>query len=360
MVNLQQRGASMKHATERGNGRIAYIDALRGFNMIILVLVHVHGSCFLIEDDTPSVVCYLGVMMLPLFFFISGFVAYRTGTTWSIPQAAKLLGRKVPLLITSAFIFLLAYTVTHGQNLVNSLCMDSKNGYWFTYVLFIFFVLYALFRLTATLLSLKGWKEDLLAVCCGIALFVATVPSVMSKIPVSDNLLNILSFKHWYYFVFFVFGTLARKHFEVFQELLSHKLLITICLVVFFGLSIFKDSFIATHFNLYRILTAITSVVIVFAIFWKYRTLSSCQTLTGRGFCFIGRRTLDIYFLHYFLLPRQLSEVLPVFTQHPMPVLELIVSLGVALVVTAVCLLVSTVLRMSPLLAYVLFGSKEK
>lgn len=360
MVNLQQQDTIMAQTAEGGSRRIAYIDALRGFNMIILVLVHVHGFCFKIQADTPSVICYLGVMMLPLFFFISGFVAYRPETKWNIPQAAKLLGRKVPLLITSAFIFLLAYTVTHGQDLVNSLCMDSKNGYWFTYVLFICFVLYALFRLTTTLLNLKGWKEDLLAVCCGIALFVATVPSVMAKIPVNDNLLNILSFKHWYYFVFFVFGTLVRKHYDAFQELLSRKLLITTCLLVFFGMSIFKDYLMATHFNLYRILTALTSVVIVFALFWKYRTLSSSQTLTGRGLCFLGRRTLDIYFLHYFLLPRQLSEVLPVFTQHPMPVLELIASLVVALIVTAVCLLVSTVLRMSPLLAYVLFGSKEK
>lgn len=360
MVNMQQRGASMKHATERGDGRIAYIDALRGFNMIILVLVHVHGFCFSIEADTPSVVCYLGVMMLPLFFFISGFVAYRTRTTWSIPQAAKLLGRKVPLLIMPAFIFLLVYTITHGQNLAISLCMDSKNGYWFTYVLFICFVLYVLLRLTAKLLSLKGWKEDLFAVCCGIALFVATVPSIMSKMSISDNLLGMLSFKHWYYFVFFIFGTLVRKHFDGFQELLSRKLLLTVCLLIFFVLSIFKDAVMATHFNLYRIMTALTSVIIVFALFWKYRTLFSNQTLTGRSLCFIGRRTLDIYFLHYFLLPRQLSEVLPVFTQHPMPVLEFTVSLGVALIVTVVCLFISTVLRLSPLLAFVLFGSKEK
>ena len=78
----------------------------------------------------------------------------------------------------------------------------------------------------------------------------------------------------------------------------------------------------------------------------------------GRVLQYVGRRTLDIYLLHYFLLPWGLGVVFPVFTESPMPVVELVCSFAVAVVVVSLCLLVSNIIRLSPFLAHWLFGVK--
>ena len=86
---------------------------------------------------------------------------------------------------------------------------------------------------------------------------------------------------------------------------------------------------------------------------------------------FIGTRTLDIYLLHYFFLPRFISHLtlfptdgrLPV-AFHPSPftshLSQFLIALPIALLVTAVCLAVSYVIRLSPFLAHYLFGVQKK
>ena len=57
-------------------GRIKYIDALRGLAMLMVVMVHVEGFSVFIEEFHVSFfrrICE--ALMLPLFFFISGFLA---------------------------------------------------------------------------------------------------------------------------------------------------------------------------------------------------------------------------------------------------------------------------------------------
>ena len=72
----------------------------------------------------------------------------------------------------------------------------------------------------------------------------------------------------------------------------------------------------------------------------------------------IGTRTLDIYLLHYFFLPRFLLAYAPQLSAYDNKLLEFIIALSIALVVVAVCLLVSYLIRLSPFLGHYLFGVK--
>lgn len=58
-------------------------------------------------------------------------------------------------------------------------------------------------------------------------------------------------------------------------------------------------------------------------------------------------------------VPKNHSYLKPVFRDHPMPALELFFSFTIALIVIALCLLVSNVFRLSPTLAYWLFDVKK-
>lgn len=53
--------------------RIEYIDAMRGFTMLLVVCSHV--ETFMVGSPLKSINALLGEFQMPLFFFVSGFVA---------------------------------------------------------------------------------------------------------------------------------------------------------------------------------------------------------------------------------------------------------------------------------------------
>jgi fucose 4-O-acetylase-like acetyltransferase len=73
---------------------------------------------------------------------------------------------------------------------------------------------------------------------------------------------------------------------------------------------------------------------------------------------YIGTRTLDIYLLHYFVLPRFLILHSEPLRAYDCKLLEFITALSIALVVVGICLIVSYVIRLSPFLGHYLFGVK--
>ena len=86
--------------------------------------------------------------------------------------------------------------------------------------------------------------------------------------------------------------------------------------------------------------------------------LSDLQQLKHTPLQFIGRRTLDIYLLHFFIIPVQLVDCFTVFRDHAIPVIELACSLLVSIVVIFVCLIIGEVIRLSPQMAHWVFGAK--
>ncbi len=71
---------------------------------------------------------------------------------------------------------------------------------------------------------------------------------------------------------------------------------------------------------------------------------------------FIGRRTLDIYMLHYFLIGA-FTLLVPFAQQNT--IMELSISVTLTIIVISVSLLMSEVIRSSNFLAHYLFGVKR-
>jgi len=76
----------------------------------------------------------------------------------------------------------------------------------------------------------------------------------------------------------------------------------------------------------------------------------------GCSLQYVGTRTLDIYLLHYFLLPKFLILYSDQLRTYESRVLEFMVAMSSALIVLCLCLLVSYVIRLSPFLGHYLFG----
>ena len=105
---------------------------------------------------------------------------------------------------------------------------------------------------------------------------------------------------------------------------------------------------------------AILGIFIIFLFFRKYSDSFSINTKIGKCLQYIGKRTLDIYLLHYLFLPRDLGCLGSIFNDFKNPCIELFVSSFLALSVIGLCLIVSNIIRISNPLSYYLLGMKSK
>ena len=99
-------------------------------------------------------------------------------------------------------------------------------------------------------------------------------------------------------------------------------------------------------------------VLIVFVCFDMYKSNFSKATKIGKYLQIIGKRTLDVYMIHYFLLPH-LPELGNYFKIHSNLVLELFLGLILSFMIVTVSILISNILRSSNIIGYYLLGGKK-
>lgn len=345
--------AHQENSTTIGTQRIGYIDALRGFTMFLVVFMHVGTACWGIDGTMVSFHRYLGQVRMPMFFFISGFVLYREGVVWDMGHLVRFFKKKIPVQLLSPFLFFFVFLHVSGIPLENGLMEKHKMGYWFTLVLMEFFVIYAAVRFTVR----NRWSRPIL-VAIGLALYYFCQPGMTSGNQTVDNVFLLLSVNQWRYFIFLVIGTLTREYYGTVQAWLDAKWLLPVCIAFFMLVNAWGDVLPVKEVPL-KFLLSFTGLVVTFAFFRSKQSLFTREKALGRTMQYVGRRTLDIYLIHYFLIPKNLNFV-TLFTDHPMPIIEAAVSTVIAILIIAFCLLISEIIRLSPVLAHWLFGAKQE
>lgn len=335
---------------------------MRGLTMMLVVADHVAAFCLGIGDYVPSIHPIYMEFTMPLFFFISGFVLYKEETVWNANYVARfLLVKKFPALIITTFIFFLLFAKINHFGLVEGLYTDSKLGYWFTLALFAYFCIYAICRFVFNLFNCNSIYTDIILLVIGLLLFALFFcKSVFFKLPIDDGIRNLFSLKFLGYFLYFTIGTLFKKYFNQIQVILDTKPVLTICLVIYFGANLYYRELDASHTSLLNLVTALTGIVIVFSFFRIHQDWFKKEKFIGSGLQYIGRRTLDIYLMHYFLLPTNLKIHFTFLSEKPVPIIDITITIIVTLIVIMGCLFISRILRMSPFLSYLLFGVKNR
>ncbi len=352
--------------------RIGYIDAMRGLTMILVVYSHVCNYC--LGDRWMGLNDVMFLFRLPCFFFISGWLFAGSSAVSSLftpsagtpimPTVRKVLRHKfrVQIIPTFIFLFLLA-----GPTLFLSRLGATKGGYWFTFALFEFFCLYLfsllLFRKIRP--NRMEWGMGITAVTISVAAFSYDIyyhriveSGVFSSL--LTDVLGFLSFTTWRYYLFFYIGALVRRNFALFVRLTDKKPLFWLFVAGFLLIVMLPHSNnILLEYTIFAI-GGIFGLTIVFTFFRKFQRWFSNDRWLGRSFIYIGTRTLNIYLLHYFFLPRFLAYSVGVWLmeQSCLP-LEMVVALSIALAVVALCLLASRLICLSPFLGYWLFGKKD-
>ena len=336
--------------------RIAYIDALRGLTMLLVVYSHilVHGYY------TTSVFNHFFIKFrMPLFFFISGWVLYKESRRWDFTTSKLFIIKKFKVQIVSTLIFFSLFVYLFDRNLYDSIG-TFKAGYWFTYTLFFYFLFY-ITSVYITHFKNKSLFEDV--VVASVALIVLACYLITKKDPNTDHqrIYGIIGIPHWRYYVFFCFGVFVKKYFKQFVSITNNAQVMAVVIVSFFLLLFFSQSIIdqiPVFYTIFFFPYGFLGITIIYTIFRKNEEWFATNQNLSRWMQYIGRHTLDIYLLHYFFLPRNLQMIASFFKDHPNPTIEFFFSCTLALIVIGISLLVSKVLCTSPILANVLFGKK--
>ena len=161
------------------------------------------------------------------------------------------------------------------------------------------------------------------------------------------------------YFPFFLYGAIVHRYWDRAQRLMDSRWFfpLVVLLALITTLEVIKWHYFRLEWaSLPHTLAMFLLLTMVFMFFRHYSDFFSDKTVLGRSLQFIGRRTLDIYLLHYFFLPKlpMVGEFFRV-NRHNI-ILDTTAALAVALVVVAFCVITSQLLRVSPFLKKYLFG----
>lgn len=337
--------------------------------MMLVVAYHVSMMGY---GENPKDSSYLSLCVLfrmPLFFFISGFFAYSTTVVWDFATLCRSLWKKIRIQVVPTVIFFSLFVIMlhrgSWEKAISLLQHDTKGGYWFTIVLLQMFVIYYSFAFLEHFFvpflerfRLRWLPITLLwlfALCVYASWYMPSWFHYQKAAWLQwSSFSQTIIFMH-----FFLAGNIVHRYWARFQRLFDApwfaSLVLTIAVVA-----------LCEHFrwhelrrqwaNLPRTMAMYSLMLTVILVFRHYAPVFSRNTAVGRALQYVGMRTLDIYLLH-FLFIIHIPAIGPwLQTCRPNFVLDLAVSVAGAVLVVAVCLAASAVLRISPFFRRHLFG----
>ena len=341
--------------------RIEYIDAMRGFTMLLVIMFHIEWTFGGSGDYGYN--NFIEVFRMPLFFFISGWVFYKTNRVWNASSIKSILQKKFIVQIIPTATFLLVYLYIFKSIKTDYLGSD-KTGYWFTFVLFEYFGIYVL---TERLLNKRNLA--LKEVWVGSAMILISLLSFCyakyyvqysTELGSWKAVLGFFSFVKFKHLIFFWLGTIAKRFFSDFIKFTDNKYAMTGMVLLFFAITLCPHvNYVLGEYFIY-LAFGIAGICVVFTFFRVHESLFVKNNVLGRVFQFVGRRTLDIYLLHYFFLPQNLEFIGSFLKQYNNGAIDVLIMLLLAIWIIAICLLISEIIRLSPLLEHYLFGVQRK
>lgn len=338
--------------------RVLFIDAMRGFTMFVVVLGHVfvYGLGY---GENESVISSIFItFQMPLFFFISGYIGFKAIEKWNSEFYRTNLAKKAITLLIPTAIFFIIWGWAFDKNIVDTFLSTGATVYWFTEVLFEMFVVYF------SIAFLSNCTSRFVFVPTMIAIALVTV-YILSFCFTPNQITGILSLRAFCrYFQYFCLGLLCQKYNDKFISIVTQQKAITIIIVLFLTLLILmwcspfgKDSFVY-KLN-HDLAIRYTGLFLVFSIFAKNSAFFDENGRISRTMQFVGRRTLDIFLIHYFFLPN-IRFLKPTFISNNNVLLEFLLSSTLAIAIIAICLAISSIIRNSDFLAKYLFGVSTK
>ncbi len=283
--------------------RIEYIDCMRGVSMFFVVYAHIiFFDCFAHNAVTP-ISGVLGSVKMSLFFFVSGFLAYKSqvDALWLKEKCRnRLLKQFIPTIVIG--LTFMAYTKIRTFD--EFIFGTTHAGYWFTLTLFEVFLLYALTAFGLEKFKLSRRTKTIVYAVIAVAslalyrLIHSSLPAVVAVVESSAwKVIGVRMILR--YTSFFLLGVVAKMHLQRFLQMVENKYIPTLALLCFIVLMYIKKTYMGFWPQL---LPGYFGLFAAYAIFHRFRHVFNTGTRVGVVLSYVGQRTLPIYLLHYFCL----------------------------------------------------------
>ena len=323
--------------------RIDYIDRLKGLAIFLVVMGHIYGMAFC----QPNNIFYefISSFHMPLFMFLSGLVACSgvKPPYWNLNR----LGRKLRGLLTPLLIFGMCFTMTFAKDIVSGLIgfceSPNKNGYWYLMTLAVFYVSLSIYRLNFK----QKWYIDV-----GLAIAIWGGMFTLWKYTAQTNdyfcMLNCGNF-----YPFFILGVMTTKY-NLLDKMHKANWLFSLCIVAYVFLFCVDMPFHALVSLNKHIFLPFCMVYIVVNLFVSRHGAMSCwENILD----FVGKRTLDIYVIHYFFISMiHLKDLGNNWEVTDNSLLMFIVAIGLSVVITALSIGVGYVLHQGRIIEKFVYG----
>lgn len=323
--------------------RIDYIDRMKGLAIFLVVMGHVYGMAFAQSDDVAYRV--ISSFHMPLFMFLSGLVACSgvVAPYWGIGKLSKKLkGLLLPLIV-----FGMCFTTTISKDFLTSLIgfleSPNKNGYWYLMTLAVFYVSLSLYRLNVK----QKWYIDVaLAIAIWGGMFALWKYTAQTK-----DYFCMLNCGNFY--PFFILGVMTTKY-NLLDKMHKANWLFSLCIVAYAFLFCVDMPFHAlVSLNKHIFLPFCMVYIVVNLFVGRHGAMSYGEKILD----FVGKRTLDIYVIHYFFINMiHLKDLGINWEVTDNSLLMFIVAVGLSVVITALSIGVGYILHKGKIIEKIVYG----
>lgn len=291
---------------------------------------------------------------MPLFFFISGLLSMRIEQEWSGLELRRRLGSKARTLLLPIMFFGLLYTAVQGHSLETLLFSRTKLGFWFTLVLFEMLAIYYGVRYAA---ARRGWSvaraTTTLFVTATAVSFLWSEAWMMTAVPKLLSLGLLLR-----YAPFFAFGLLAGYHRAMFDRLVDRWDVYLGATTMFALLSWANIRWNGGIDVIINLMVGAAGIIMLYGSFRRLARHLEDNTLVGKCMQYVGRHTLEVYVLHYFVLIAFGGALYPYVVESAFPLSRIVVGLPTATAIAAVSLGIGWLLCKNRYIAYYALGKR--
>ncbi|MBP3471750.1 MAG: acyltransferase family protein [Paraprevotella sp.] len=276
--------------------RLNYIDRLKGFAILLVVMGHLY--LFPMHPNDTFIYRVIQSFHMPLFLFLSGYVIFTPPNLTNVKNKSKKY--LLPMFVFGALFSLYIQQTYTWDDLSGSfkfLFAESKNGYWY-------FLSLTMFYLTLSFLNLHTKRQKLTEIGFAILFYIVFYIGWRKGGLIGE----VLSLEHAAcFYPFYVLGYLSRKY-NLVNELLEKNWIFTMALVGYIILINLEDTNIP-H-SIYSVMTryAMPTMAIIMSLFIFVKREKENSFIENQ-LAFLGKNTLSIYVLHFFIVYKINLEV---------------------------------------------------
>lgn len=329
--------------------RLQYIDQLKGFAILLVVVGHVIEWCFN-ETSTSLLYRIIYSFHMPLFAFMSGLV-FRGGNNFM--EGLKKFGKQTERLMLPFLVvgLIYSYSVLH-LNYEAFFQHLYKQGYWYLLFLLQCYLLTHVYHIFIG----KRFENKLNLSIVSDLIFLCIVFVLLRFVPKFTVISQIIGFYHLFHlYTFFFVGYTIKKYnildkiFAKFNGISDVSLMVYI--VMFIGSYYWKPTAVK------QLLLAAFAIFPIICLFYKKRNE---QNKTSAMLETFGRYSLEIYVFHYFLIQNCnmtfMGDYIKTSGNH---CFEILVSLIISLIIAYICVLASSLIHESKILSFLLLGNRK-